>query len=123
MRLLLAEIEEYREAIRDPARMDPNRTLCQLSREGRVHYKGSGEEVRVGDRVLVEGNVPGTVVCDFDNWKSLDGYEHWLTTEELVGGGTLKSGIMVETTELGFVHLPEVDDELIREADEARSSD
>ena len=80
-------------------------------------YKASGEEIQVGDRVLVEGNVPGKVVCDFDNWKSLEGYEHWLTKEELVGGGTLRSGIMVETTEIGFVHLPEVDDELVRQVE------
>ena len=78
-----------------------------------MRYKASQKKISVGDHVLVEKNVPGVVVCDFDNWQSLEGYESWLTKEQLVGGGMLKSGVMVETKELGFLHYPEEDDDLV----------
>ena len=72
-----------------------------------MRYLQTGEMIVVGDLVMVEGNVRGRIVCDYDHRKCLDGYERWLTEEELVGGGYLSSGIMVETDELGFLHYPE----------------
>lgn len=78
-------------------------------------YKADGKEISVGDRVLVEGGLHGTVICDFDKWEALRGYESWLTKEDLVGGGTLKSGVMIKTTELGFLHYPEEDDDIFFE--------
>jgi hypothetical protein len=78
-----------------------------------MRFKASQKAIGIGDRVLVEKNVPGVVVCDFDNWQSLKGYESWLTKEKLLGGGTLKSGVMVETKELGFLHYAEEDDNLV----------
>ncbi|MBI3898505.1 MAG: hypothetical protein HY308_09445 [Gammaproteobacteria bacterium] len=77
-----------------------------------MRYK-NGTEINVGDHVLVEGNVRGTVVCDYDKRECLDGYDSWLTKEELVGGGTLSSGVMIETDELGFLHYPEDDDDIL----------
>lgn len=70
----------------------------------------NGIEILVGDHVIVEGHIKGLVVCDFDKRLSLDGYEDWLTKKELIGGGTLSSGLMIKTSELGFLHYPENDD-------------
>ena len=80
-----------------------------------MRYKSDGSEINVGDRVLVEGNVRGLVVCDFDQWKCLEGYESWLTKEELVGGGKLSSGVMIETKELGFLHYADEDVAILRD--------
>lgn len=74
-----------------------------------MRYVQTGESIEVGDAVMVEGNVEGLVVCDYDKRTCLAGYEGWLTTDELVGGGTLSSGIMVKTDELGLVHYEEED--------------
>ena len=54
--------------------------------------------------VVVEGDVKGIVVCDYDQQECLPGYEDWFTKETLVGGGTLSKGIMVKTNELDFIH-------------------
>jgi hypothetical protein len=78
-----------------------------------MRYKSDSTEIRVGDRVLVEGNVPGTVVCDYEKWECLDGYDDWLTKEEMIGGGRLSSGVMIETRELGFLHYAEEDDDIL----------
>lgn len=68
-----------------------------------MRYSG-GQLVTVGDRVLVDG-MQGVVVCDFDSRTFLDGYADWdMPTKEMLGGGTLSSGIMVKTTEIGLVH-------------------
>lgn len=77
-----------------------------------MRYKQNDVPVKIGDQVIVEGNVTGIVVCDFDQKKCLDGYEDWLTDDELIGGGKLSSGIMVKTDELGFLHYPEEDDDI-----------
>jgi hypothetical protein len=79
-----------------------------------MRYRADASEIHAGDHVLVEGDVPGVVVCDFDNWQAIAGYEGWLTKEELVGGGKLSSGIMVETKDLGMVHYPSEDDRIVR---------
>ena len=82
-----------------------------------MRYVQNGELIVVGDFVMIEGNVRGRVVCDYDHRKCLDGYERWLTKEELVGGGNLSSGIMVETDELGFLHYAEEDADISKLSD------
>ena len=82
-----------------------------------MRYLQTGEPIVIGDLVMVEGNVRGRMVCDFDHRRCLDGYEHWLIDEELVGGGDLSSGIMVETDELGFVHYSEEDADIAKLSD------
>lgn len=77
-----------------------------------MRYKANGKAIEIGDHVLVEGNVQGIVVCDFDGQQCLEGYGDWLTKEELIGGGTLSSGVMIKTNELGFLHYPEEDDSI-----------
>lgn len=79
--------------------------------EGAVNYVSNGRRIRIGDFVLLEGD-KGIVVCDYDQWECLSGYEGWLTKEELVGGGFLSSGVMIETAGAGMVHYPELDDEI-----------
>jgi hypothetical protein len=76
-------------------------------------YKQTGLPIQVGDHVIVEGNVRGIVVCDYDQGKCLEGYDDWLTKETLIGGGTLSKGVMVNTNELGFIHYPDEDDNII----------
>jgi hypothetical protein len=71
-----------------------------------MHYD-TGHEIRVGDEVIADG-MRGVVVCDFDSRKFAEGYEGWnMPTVELVGGGTLSSGIMIDTVEAGLVHYVE----------------
>lgn len=77
-----------------------------------MRYKQNGEVIKIGDQVIVEGNVKGVVVCDFDQKKCLAGYEDWLTNDELIGGGKLSSGVMIKSDELGFLHYPEDDDDI-----------
>lgn len=58
----------------------------------------------VGDEVRADG-MRGIIVCDFDNRRFADGYEGWdIPTVEMLGGGTLTSGVMVDTEEAGLVH-------------------
>lgn len=73
-----------------------------------MHYVDTSE-IKVGDRVIVEGNVHGMVVCDYDNQVSLPGYEHWLESRPMADGTVLASGIMVETSELGFLYYADED--------------
>ena len=64
----------------------------------------TGEPVKVGDQVTADG-MPGVVVCDFDNREFLDGYSGWDMPEvEMLGGGKLCSGVMIETEEAGLIH-------------------
>lgn len=79
-----------------------------------MHYESDGSEISLGDHVIVEGDVRGRVVCDFDRWQCLEGYEAWLSKKELVGGGTLSTGIMVEAGELGMVHYATDDTDIIK---------
>ncbi|WP_223619887.1 hypothetical protein [Lysobacter sp. ESA13C] len=69
-----------------------------------MNYAGLDREMAVGDIVLVEGAAQGLVICDFERWLCLDGYEDWLTKKEMVGGGYLSSGVLVKTAEMGMVH-------------------
>lgn len=73
----------------------------------------NGQAIKVGDRVLVENGVPGVVVCDFDNQENLDEYADWDPSAELVGGGTLSSGVLIKTETLGLLHYPEEDEDIL----------
>ncbi|ECC8925072.1 hypothetical protein DUQ00_23410 [Salmonella bongori] len=73
-----------------------------------MKYADSVEEIKLGDIVRVDG-LDGIVVCDYENNIALDGYEGWLIKDELVGGGYLSTGIMVETEEAGFIYYPDED--------------
>jgi hypothetical protein len=77
-----------------------------------MRYTNDGTEIGVGDQVIVEGDVQGIVVCDFDGWKCLEGYEDWLTKKELVGGGHLTSGVTIKTEKLGVLHYAEPDPQI-----------
>ena len=47
----------------------------------------------------------GVVVCDFDNREFLEGYSSWDVPDvEMIGGGTLSRGVMINTTEAGLIH-------------------
>ena len=85
-----------------------------------MRYTSDNSEISVGDHVVVEGNVRGVVVCDFDRRQCLNGYEEWLTQEALVGGGTLSRGVMVETQELGMLHYPVEDADILRAPADAK---
>jgi hypothetical protein len=64
----------------------------------------TGQTIMVGDHVKVDG-MAGIVVCDFDNRAFVAGYGGWDSPDaEMIGGGTLSSGIMVNTTEAGLIH-------------------
>jgi hypothetical protein len=78
-----------------------------------MRYVNEERSIQAGDSVLVEGGVKGVVVCDFDHWTCLSGYESWLSKVEVVGGASLSSGILVETSEIGMVHYAEPDDEIV----------
>jgi hypothetical protein len=78
-----------------------------------VKYINSDRTICVGDSVLVEGNVQGRVVCDFENWLCIKGYESWLTKEEMVGGGYLASGVLIETLDIGMIHYAEPDETIV----------
>ena len=64
----------------------------------------TGQKMAVGDDVLVDG-MSGVIVCDFSKRLFANGYESWDgPTIEMLGGGTLSSGVMVNTKEAGLVH-------------------
>jgi hypothetical protein len=64
----------------------------------------TGEEMALGDEVLA-GGMNGVIVCDFDNHLFAEGFEGWdMPTVEMLGGGTLSSGVLVETKEAGLIH-------------------
>ena len=72
----------------------------------------NGQAIMVGDDVKADG-MSGVIVCDFDNRQFLDGYEDWdMPTVEMIGGGKLSSGVMVNTVEAGLVYYAEQDDDI-----------
>ena len=77
-------------------------------------YTSDGSEINIGDQVLVEGNVHGVVVCNFDRWVCLNGFESWLTKEKLGDGGTFSNGVLIKTDELGFLHYSGKDESIQR---------
>lgn len=69
----------------------------------------TGQAMRVGD-VVVADEMDGTVVCDFDRREFAPGYEDWdMPHVEMLGGGTLSSGVMVRTAEAGLIHYSSAD--------------
>jgi len=69
-----------------------------------MDYNDSKSQIRLGEEVIIDDDTKGVVVCDFDSWKCLSGYEKWLVKEELVGGGYLDNGVLVETKDFGIFH-------------------
>ena len=61
-----------------------------------------GKPVRVGDRVRLESDAEGRVVCDFDHDEHDVGFarSEWQY---------LKKGVLIETEKFGLIHLPEDD--------------
>jgi hypothetical protein len=84
-----------------------------LEDRGRMNYS-IGQQIKVGDQVIADG-MAGRVVCDFDNREFLDVYEGWDTpTVEMLGGGALSCGVMIETEEAGLVHYADEHEDIIR---------
>lgn len=77
-----------------------------------MNYVASGKKINIGDIIVADG-MQGTVVCDYDNNEALEGFEGWLIKEELVGGGYLNSGIMINTNEAGLIYYSEEDEGII----------
>ena len=74
----------------------------------------TGQKVKIGDHVTADG-MTGVVVCDFDNREFQEGYEGWdMPTVEMLGGGTLSSGVMIETKEAGLIHYPQEHEGIVR---------
>lgn len=74
----------------------------------------TGQQVKIGDHVTADG-MTGVVVCDFDNREFLDGHEGWdMPTVEMLGGGTLSSGVMIDTKEAGLVYYAEQNGGIVR---------
>jgi hypothetical protein len=82
--------------------------------ESTMRYRSDGIPITIGDHVAVENGIAGRVVCDFETWLCLDGYERFLTREPLADGSTLSSGVLVETAGLGFVHYASNDASIAR---------
>ncbi|WP_156840365.1 hypothetical protein [Novosphingobium aquimarinum] len=73
----------------------------------------TGRAIKIGDRVLADG-MAGVVVCDFDHREFLDGHAGWDMPEaEMIGGGKLNSGVMIDTVEAGLVHYPEMTEGIV----------
>ncbi|PWJ85107.1 hypothetical protein C8D77_12923 [Mesorhizobium loti] len=67
----------------------------------------TGQKMKVGDEVVADG-MRGLIVCDFDTREFAVGYDTWdMPTTEMLGGGTLSSGVMIETAEAGMIHYVE----------------
>jgi hypothetical protein len=78
-----------------------------------VNYS-TGDRIKIGDRVKADG-MTGTVVCDFDNRELLEGYAEFDTPYvEMLGGGKLNSGVMIDTEQAGLVHYPHQDQRIVR---------
>jgi hypothetical protein len=72
-----------------------------------MDYSDSKIQICLGDKVLVDFDLKGVVVCDFKQQACLDGYEDWLMKEELIGGGFLNDGLLVNTESVGLIHCME----------------
>jgi hypothetical protein len=77
-----------------------------------MQYESTGKQMAIGDCVSI-GGAPGQIVCDFDGWTCLPGYERWLTKGKLADGSTFSSGVMIETNAYGFIHHAEPDAEIV----------
>lgn len=91
----------------------PRELRIYISWSDFMEYHPDGRRICVGDTVLVEGNIKGVVVCDFDHRQCRAGYEAWMSTEEMLGGGHLSTGVMIETAEIGMVHYASPDADVV----------
>jgi hypothetical protein len=67
----------------------------------------TGQAIKIGDEVIADGMV-GVIVCDFDDREFAKGYDKWnVPTIQMLGGGVLNSGVMIETVEAGLIHYTE----------------
>lgn len=72
----------------------------------------TGQTMKIGDEVIADG-MSGVIVCDFDDRCFMDGYEGWnMPDVEMLGGGKLSSGVMIETVEAGMVHYTDQGDRI-----------
>ena len=73
----------------------------------------TGQQIKVGDQVVADG-MAGVVVGDFDNREFLNGYADLdMPDVEMLGGGTLSSGVMIKTEEAGLIHYPDEDEGIV----------
>ena len=75
-----------------------------------MKYLKNEKEICVGDAVRVEGNMFGIVVCDFDRWTCIDGYDECLVKQKMADGKCLDTGILVKTEEIGMIYYSEQDE-------------
>ena len=64
----------------------------------------SGDEIYVGDEVIADKS-EGVVVCVIDTKQFTEDYPE--------GWNYLEKGCLVETKEMGLVHYPEIDEDII----------
>lgn len=76
-----------------------------------MRYTSGNRDIRIGDSVLAD-DAKGSVVCDFERWECVAGYEDWLTKEQMLGGGYLSSGVLVKTEDFGLINYPEEDESI-----------
>lgn len=78
-----------------------------------MNYKKTNKPIVIGDRVIIDDKYKGVVVCDYDSWSCLSGYDEWLIRDQLVGGGEFSSGVMIETNDFGLLYYAEEDEEIV----------
>lgn len=78
-----------------------------------MRYTGTSQKIMVGDLVVVEGDVSGLVVCDFDTWTCLPGYEDWLTKDQLADDSYMESGVFIKTSDLGMLYYCQEDESIL----------
>lgn len=84
------------------------REAVRIALGHRMKY-ANGNMVRLGDRVRFEPNLTGVVVCSVDTSEYMEKYprDQWASY--------LKHGVLIETVEIGLVHLEENDVALQKE--------
>lgn len=76
-----------------------------------MRYTRGNRDIRIGDSVIADGS-KGLIICDFERWECMAGYEDWLTKEQMLGGGYLSSGVLVKTEDFGLIHYPKEDESI-----------
>lgn len=64
-----------------------------------------GKEICIGDKLIIEKDCDGTVVCVFDTEKFSNKFpkEEW---------GYLREGFLVSSPQMGLVHYPKITEEI-----------
>lgn len=78
-----------------------------------MRYASTSQPIIVGDSVVVEDNVSGLVVCNFDTWTCLPGYEDWLTKDQMADGSYMEGGVLIKTSDLGMLYYREEDESIL----------